>query len=753
MGDDDLLGGDSDCEPYDFSEEKEELLLQGDDDYSKTEAVYKKASNSDSDDQDDVLNLDIEEDFQDVDDKLLFEEEQEPKVKKDEKFSSEKKPQNTQHIPVVKTHPIAPKKQDNVAPPKERSAPKVLTRNDNRWRNPGRGNSQQRPNYAKNNFQRRRNGTVLINPRYEGTVRVSENTRLAWDNNAQYPQNNTSNYVQPWVSGNNLNYETTPQNQIFNNLAALLPQTSNSIFQPPVNSYQPTLSFEPPPGIQTSPPPYNTQVQPYCQWNSPSVDNQVSRGQYAAQSSTSSHQPCLPRGPQNFNNSYTNYYNSSFNLQNYSSYNVRPNYETRRKPYNNMPSQNTNFQNKNSSYASNNSYNRNTNLSSVPKRPNYSSPHIVPIENRNQFNETRANSYRNDFKQGQNQNVQSGQQFQTRTENRPNNTTFKKNNDNFDVQRNRRTNDNSGAKSDQPEKRPKFDESSNKKSADSTKESKNEDKKVPPDENIDFEDEETRLYRLKIEEQKRERERILALKEERRKQMMLQRKQEEAKKLPPPPPPPQPENSANFSKPANFQRPQFERVADTATVQNQYAKPKNSAQYSNVDSDLSDEFPNLTFKITNKIPQSAPVQSTPKTEASSSGFMSNRVVMVKGKTGGLPVSSTGAPKPSNEVNESSNVGQGLSAFFNNRKVLKKDSSLLDTRLVVVNNLSANINQNKLVALTRGIGEVQKLRVDRQERQATILFKSVASAHAFFKKYQRRILDDLSVIEVKLEPMI
>jgi hypothetical protein len=44
-------------------------------------------------------------------------------------------------------------------------------------------------------------------------------------------------------------------------------------------------------------------------------------------------------------------------------------------------------------------------------------------------------------------------------------------------------------------------------------------------------------------------------------------------------------------------------------------------------------------------------------------------------------------------------------------------------------------------------------MDKQERQATILFKSVASAHAFFKKYQRRILDDLSVIEVKLEPMI
>ncbi|XP_044266328.1 putative uncharacterized protein DDB_G0285119 isoform X2 [Tribolium madens] len=758
MGDDDLLGGDSDCEPYDFSEEKEELLLQGDDDYSKAENSYKKGSISDTDDQEDVLSLDIEEDFQDVEEKLLHEENEESKIKKNEKFSSERKQQNTQNIPVVKKHPH-PQKSNN-ALPKERNAPKVITRNENRRRNVGRGNFHSRPNFVKNNFQRRRNGTVLINPRYEGTVRANENTRLAWDN-THYSQSNASNFVQPWVSGNGLNYEANPQNQLLNNLVALLPQTSSNVFQSSANSYQPTLSFEPPPGIQTSS--YN-QVQPYCQWNSPNVlnDNQVSRGLYpATQSSTSSLQPCLSRGTQSFNDSYTNYYNSKSN-QSYSSQNVRPNYENRRKPYNNtLSSQTTNFQNKNSNYISNSFYNRNSNLSNVPNRPSHSSSNIVQIESRNQLSENRPTTYRNDFKQGQNQNfVSNMQQFQIRTENEPIISAVKRYNQHFDEQKNRRANDNSGTRSEQPEKKTKLDEVSQK-SIDSTKESKG--KSVPPNENTDFEDEETRLYRMKIEEQKRERERILQMKEERRRQMMLQRKQEEDKKLPPPPQHTEKPKQENFSKPVSFQKPNFERVADIVTVQNQYAqksitKPnqvQNSVQYSNVKSDISDGFPNLTFKITNKIQENAPVQNMPKSEVSSSGFMSNRVVVVKGKTGSvLPVSSTSAPKPvSNEGSQSSNVGQGLSSFFNNRKVLKKDSTLLDTRLVVVNNLSANFNQNKLMALTRGIGEIQKLRVDTQERQATILFKSVASAHAFFKKYQRRILDDLSVIEVKLEPMI
>lgn len=44
---------------------------------------------------------------------------------------------------------------------------------------------------------------------------------------------------------------------------------------------------------------------------------------------------------------------------------------------------------------------------------------------------------------------------------------------------------------------------------------------------------------------------------------------------------------------------------------------------------------------------------------------------------------------------------------------------------------------------------QKLQLSTKERQATIEFKSVASAHAFFKKYQRYMLD-LSMIQVTLK---
>lgn len=45
---------------------------------------------------------------------------------------------------------------------------------------------------------------------------------------------------------------------------------------------------------------------------------------------------------------------------------------------------------------------------------------------------------------------------------------------------------------------------------------------------------------------------------------------------------------------------------------------------------------------------------------------------------------------------------------------------------------------------------QNLEMSSKERQAKIRFKSVASAHAFYKKYQRHMLD-LSMIQVELVP--
>lgn len=198
--------------------------------------------------------------------------------------------------------------------------------------------------------------------------------------------------------------------------------------------------------------------------------------------------------------------------------------------------------------------------------------------------------------------------------------------------------------------------------------------------------------------------------------MLLQRKKEEQSKLPPVQP-----------APKNFPKPIRERTAGTATVQDaprstqnsfkpRSNPPQNSSKFqlpsenfeTNSDPTFSSEFSNLTFKINNEIQEShSVVQNTPKTEASNT-FMSNRVVIAKSDINrALPTKVIAKPTVSkNTNNESSNVGPGFGSFFNNRTVLTRDNSLLYTKLVTVNNLSTNINQNKLMAWSRGIGEIE-----------------------------------------------
>ncbi|XP_050309628.1 RNA-binding protein 33-like isoform X2 [Anthonomus grandis grandis] len=92
----------------------------------------------------------------------------------------------------------------------------------------------------------------------------------------------------------------------------------------------------------------------------------------------------------------------------------------------------------------------------------------------------------------------------------------------------------------------------------------------------------------------------------------------------------------------------------------------------------------------------------------------------------------------------------LSNFLESRKVLVADKALMSTRQVFIKNIATSTGDKKIIQICRDIGEVQKLHRDNNERHATITFKSVASAHAFYKKYQRHLLD-LSMIEVTLTP--
>ena len=68
--DDELLGGEDEIDDiYDITNEREEALLQEEDEYSKSRDGYdnrkKSESYSENEEPDDVLNLDVEEDFQD----------------------------------------------------------------------------------------------------------------------------------------------------------------------------------------------------------------------------------------------------------------------------------------------------------------------------------------------------------------------------------------------------------------------------------------------------------------------------------------------------------------------------------------------------------------------------------------------------------------------------------------------------------------------------------------------------------------
>jgi hypothetical protein len=106
MVDEDLLGAEDEFnyEEYDITNEKEEALLQDEDDYVEDlRNEDKKDSASDTEEQEDILNLDIEEDFQD-EDKLLYDDEQcESDTRKDGKFLVERTLTNATNLNVTKT--------------------------------------------------------------------------------------------------------------------------------------------------------------------------------------------------------------------------------------------------------------------------------------------------------------------------------------------------------------------------------------------------------------------------------------------------------------------------------------------------------------------------------------------------------------------------------------------------------------------------------------------------------------------------
>lgn len=165
------------------------------------------------------------------------------------------------------------------------------------------------------------------------------------------------------------------------------------------------------------------------------------------------------------------------------------------------------------------------------------------------------------------------------------------------------------------------------------------------------EDEETKAYRQQIEEQKKIREKILRQKEERRKQA--------AKKL-------QAEEEYNtVAAPIDIlQKPEIKNALPITIT-------KQEPQQSNK------QIPYMRQQLNMKIVQKQNV------------YNSNNIQI---KT---------TDKPDLNLDK-----EHINNFLNNRTIIAKDDSLIDTSIVVVNNLAAGTSEIKLRKLCQGVGDIQ-----------------------------------------------
>lgn len=279
-----------------------------------------------------------------------------------------------------------------------------------------------------------------------------------------------------------------------------------------------------------------------------------------------------------------------------------------------------------------------------------------------------------------------------------------------------------------------------------------------------MEDEEMRLYRLKIEEQKRLREEVLRRKEENRKKVAAEeqrKRQEEEEFL-------KRQEEERLRNEEEQRRQQQERLRNQQELQRRTQQmpvfqqvsidqsnflqrvfsapkvpplticrpkfepaapkmPKFDRPRENITIIPTDDFTNRTFTIKNNLSTSAP--TTPQ---SSNTFRTDRVVTMKNPlsqkkhvispwanalTPGVDSSNLTFSKDSNTLSAKDptkgaigggggNVDEQFSSFLNNRKVLKSDKHFLNTRLVTISNLSASTDERKLESLTQGIGEIQ-----------------------------------------------
>lgn len=506
-----------------------------------------------------------------------------------------------------------------------------LKRNMNQFKNRGRGG-----NHSSRNAQ---NQTVLINPHFKGHVKINNNARLAWDARQRINQkNNQVGRIAPFMQNRNPNQNIAPiQPWIGNN--------SNNNHRGPTPNLPQFQQQQLPPQYQPQIP-HPPQVPVWNQYQ-PNSFNEVP-----------------PQMPIN---------NNQVLFMQPIPQNVYPNQQMQPQ-FNQPPPQ---FGPYNTSIVYSNSI----------QNSGFGNNQFIPPSN--QFNHQMESSYMDYSALQQNQypnvSVNSNQfNHQVNPFNNNNRVIRQKSNFAHSQKMNKRKPDSSEVKR---KKRnltsTNLHEVHTVESCDTTVK---EERHVQQDE----EDEETRQYRLKIEEQKRKREEIFKLKEERRLKAIQNGSASDTVTV--------------KTEPVQLQKP----IIQKKKMQN--IRPNQPARQG-----------------------TGPIWMQQQATTRSEQVCNSNINI-------------------NTSNDESNYDKlHLASFLANRKILTKDQSLIDTSIVVMTNLSAGTTEIKLRKMCQGIGDIKKLQMSLKERQATIQFNSVASAHAFFKKYQRTMLD-LSMIQVSLKPM-
>ncbi|KAL3283028.1 hypothetical protein HHI36_006187 [Cryptolaemus montrouzieri] len=546
----------------------------------------------------------------------------------------------------------------------------------------------------------RRSKTVLINPRFGGAFHVNH-SQFAWDSPPVWnePQK-TQQYIQPWLAGNVPNQPPPPQMPNFNPA----PFTNNQGFMFPQPAPQPMPVLQPQiivnqQPIQTPNPMANPgnygqpmQMNPY--------PNQF-QFQQPPQIQVVQQMPPPPKVPvhQRLGNPQTSTIH----------FNQPPNNQMQ---FDQVPQYNTQF---------------------IVDNQNFDQYTQQPFHSQNQVNVDRT------FVNNQNVNTPNDDSFNNRSsyvptrkiivnsgnyKNYPNNKILKKPNTPFKTQDLRRK---------------QLIQKKVKPAQEVKEESAPVESIIPEDE-----DEETRQYRLKILEQKKKREEVLRKKEENRLKNLAQ--------------------EGTIPQPVTHKPVLAHKPATVALYHSTIAPKMMNAQtrvfqqkkfnYKQYPQQQNNQHINAQ-KYTNNI------VITGNDNLHHFGQRNNKNFQKNSHNQGLNSRAFAQPQrlvlsspnvnkavhmdtPSDSINE-----EHLSTFLSNRSVLTEDD-LTKTNIVVVKNLATSTNEPKIMKLCREMGKVQKLQMEKKERQATIHFSTVASAHAFYKKFRRHMMD-LSMIQVDLVP--